>query len=105
MKTEGGGKTTDYQKITLRGTISERAVFHRRLFQSESFTTFKVKVNTSQGSTTFPIIAYGQAAVSAGTRFRVGLRIMIVGEIRLNGSGKAAVIPKFWRYGRLADER
>ncbi|MEN8098398.1 MAG: CoB--CoM heterodisulfide reductase iron-sulfur subunit A family protein [Chloroflexota bacterium] len=35
----------DYQKITLRGTISEKAKWHRRRYRSQSFTTFKVKIN------------------------------------------------------------
>ena len=96
----------DYQKISMRGTISEKAKWHRGKYRSQSFTTFKVKVKTSQGiSTTFPIVAYGNAAVSAGMKFRVGLRIMIVGEIKLDHTRNLVVVPKYWRYGRLADEK
>lgn len=98
--------TNDYQKITLRGTIAERAKWHRRRYRSQSFTTFKVTIKNKKGKLiTIPVITYGRSAVNAAMNFRAGLRIMVFGEIDLDPTGDLIVVSKFFRFGRLADEK
>lgn len=96
---------TDYQKISFRGTLVDKAEFHRRKYRHQSFSTFKVLVNDRGGnSITIPVIAYGQSATTAAMKFRAELRIMVVGEFDLDPVGKLIVRSKFFRYGRLVDE-